>query len=131
MVPEVVEEICTRLAGGEPLESICRSEHLPAKSTVLLAVVYDRDGFRTHYLRAREAAGFSHADSIMVVAEKIATEGMEPNAGRVIIDAMKWSAERMAQRHHSPKQEIENSGTVTVRRVSYGEDAGGNPDSSH
>lgn len=32
--PEAAAEICTRLSGGEPLASICRSEGMPAVRTV-------------------------------------------------------------------------------------------------
>ncbi len=32
--PEIVKEICDRLANGEPLEQICRSEGMPASRTV-------------------------------------------------------------------------------------------------
>ena len=32
--PEILAEICERLSQGEPLEQICRDEHMPASRTV-------------------------------------------------------------------------------------------------
>lgn len=109
MTPEVVTEICERLAGGESLSSICRDESLPARSTVLLAVVDDRDGFRTHYMRAREAAGFSHADTIVDLVSSVGDGEYDPKQAKVMMDGLKWAAERMAQKHHSARQEIDHT----------------------
>ena len=52
---DIKDEICTRIAGGESLRSICADEAMPAMSTVLLWVVNDREGFSEHYHASREA----------------------------------------------------------------------------
>lgn len=105
MTRVVVTEICQRLSGGESLVSICADERMPARSTVLLAVVDDRDGFRTEYMRAREAAGFAHGDTIVEITESVRSGALDPQSAKVMIDGMKWAAERMAPKHHSPRQE--------------------------
>lgn len=120
MTPKTVETICERLAGGESLSSICRDESMPARSTVLLAVVDDRDGFRTHYMRAREAGGFSHADTVVEIVKAVGDGDYEPQQAKVMMDGLKWAAERMAQKHHSARQEIDHSsqdGTMSPTRV--------------
>ena len=112
---DLADEICLRLAGGESLRSICEDEHMPSKSTVLLWVVNDREGvehqgFSDQYMRAREAAGFSHGDRVADLAEMAAREEVDSQAARTAMDGFKWAAERMAPKKHSPKQELEHTG---------------------
>lgn len=109
MTPEVVEYICTELAEGRSLRSICREEGMPAVSTVLLAVVQDRNGFSEQYRRAREAAGFAHADNIVELANMVVASEIGPNEARAAMDGLKWAAERMAPKAHSPKQKIDHT----------------------
>ena len=118
MTPEVVEYICTELAEGRSLRSICREEGMPAVSTVLLAVVQDRDGFSEQYRRAREAAGFAHADNIVELANMVVASEIGPNEARAAMDGLKWAAERMAPKAHSARQEIDHrsgDGSMTPR----------------
>lgn len=109
MTPEVRETICHRLAAGESLRSICTEEDLPAISTVLLAVVQDRDGFSEHYMQARTAGGFSHADRVIDTVDRVATGEIDPQSARAMLDGLKWAAERMAPKHHSSRQEIDHA----------------------
>lgn len=118
--PIVVKEICTRLAGGESLRSICESEHMPAVPTVLLWVVQDRAGFSEQYIQAREAAGYAHADRIIDVVEKTSTGNLDPQQARAMMDGLKWAAERMAPKRHSAKQEIDHKssdGSMSPTRI--------------
>lgn len=112
MTPDNIDKICERLAAGESLRSICLDEKLPAISTVLLAVVDDRDGFRNSYMRAREAGGFSHADRIIDVVDKVSTGEYESHQAKAMMDGLKWAAERMAPKSHSSRQEVEQKSTV-------------------
>jgi hypothetical protein len=109
MTKKVMEFVCQQIAGGESLSKICRDESMPARSTILLAVVNDRDGFRTDYMRAREAAGFSHADTIIELVESVGRGDYEPNVAKVMIDGLKWAAERMAANYHGTKQSVDHT----------------------
>lgn len=106
---ELANTICSRLAGGESLRSICRDDAMPDISTVLLWVVDDRSGFSAQYLRAREAAGYAHADNVVNMADRAASGEMEPNAARSAMHGYIWAAERMAPKRHSPRQEVDHS----------------------
>jgi hypothetical protein len=112
---EITDEICQRIADGESLRSVCRDEHLPEKATVLLWVVNNRTiedterQFFDQYHRARTAGGFSHADEAMDLRHEVRGGEIEPNAAKVILDALKWGAERMAPKYHSQRQEIDHS----------------------
>jgi len=106
LTTETRREVCERLASGESLRGICRDEHIPAISTVLLWVVEDRDGFSEQYMIAREAAGFAHAERITDLVEKLVKGEVDHQTARVAIDGLRWAAERMAPKQHSPRQEV-------------------------
>lgn len=112
---KIADAICTRLADGDSLRAICADEEMPEKSTVLLWVVNGReiDGtdrqFSDQYHAARDAAGYSHADEALDMRNMIYSGEIEPNAAKVILDALKWGAERMSPKRHSQRQEIDHT----------------------
>lgn len=112
---QVADELCAKLADGQSLRSVCADESMPEKSTVLLWVVNGReiDGtgrqFSDQYRVAREAAGYSHADEALDMRSMVYSGEIEPSAAKVILDALKWGAERMAPKAHNPKQEIDHT----------------------
>ncbi len=108
--PELAFEICTRIAAGESLNGICQGEKMPAKSTVLGWVVDDREGFYDQYRRAREAAGYGEGDEVAEIGRFTLSGAYEPNAARVAIDALKWSAARKAPKGYGDKQQHEHTG---------------------
>lgn len=106
---DIKDEICTRIAGGESLRSICADEAMPAMSTVLLWVVNDREGFSEHYHASREAAGYAHADEALALRFELREGTIDPQSAKVILDALKWGAERMAPKKHSARQEVNHT----------------------
>lgn len=119
MTPDIIDELCYRLAGGESVRSICRSEHMPAASTVFLACVKD-DAFRSSYTQAREAAGYAHGDEVKEVVELIRDGTIDALAGRAMMDGLKWSAERMAAKAYGSRKEIDHKssdGSMTPKAL--------------
>jgi hypothetical protein len=107
---EIADEITTRLADGESLRRICADDHMPEKSTVLLWVVRDREGFSDQYRAAREAAGYSHGDEALDLRYRVLSGEVDPQSAKVVLDALKWGAERMAPKSHSPRVQQEHTG---------------------
>lgn len=111
---QITSELCTRIADGESLRSICNDSHMPEKSTVLLWVVNDREvegldlKFSDQYHASREAAGYSHADEALSLRHELREGSLDPQTAKVILDALKWGAERMAPKRHSSRQEIDH-----------------------
>lgn len=111
-------EICLRLAGGESLRSICRDPNTPANSTVLLWVVDGKHPeFSEQYKLARESAGYAHADRLIDLVDQVESGDITPSTARVIADQLKWSAERMAPKAHTTRQDM----TVTTQHLSHEE----------
>lgn len=102
---EIVEAICEWIAAGKSLRSFTSQPNTPDLSTITRWIVR-HDEFRTHYVQARESAGFAHADGIIEIAELLRSGEVDPQTGKAIVDALKWAAERMAPKHHSPRQEV-------------------------
>jgi hypothetical protein len=82
----IAAEVCLRLAGGESLRRICKDEHTPAISTIMLWVVEDRCGFSEQYAKACEARLHFHADELLDIADDGRNDWMEQisNEGEVI-----------------------------------------------
>ena len=102
----VVNEICKRIAGGESLNSICKDDHLPTMSCVLLWVVDGKHPlFFDKYRKAREAQGLFDGDRLRDIIQIMIDGGLEPSAAKVAIDALKWTAARNMPRVYGKKVE--------------------------
>ena len=67
--PELMAEICRRLAEGESLLHICRTAGMPSEGTVRLWVKQDRDGCAAQYTQARELGYELLADELLEIAD--------------------------------------------------------------
>lgn len=112
---ELAGKICVRLAEGESLRSICSDDDMPAKSTVLLWVVTPGHKFSDQYMCAREAAGYSHADTITDLADEVQkVDGLDANRARVAMIGYQWAAERMAPKAHNQKVSHDHGGSINI-----------------
>lgn len=103
---ELAADICAWLAEGKSLRSfVDENDHSPARSTICLWIVTN-ERFSDQYRRAREAAGYAHADDIVDIVDEVRSQALEPHAAKVMMDGKKWAAERMAPRAHAPRQQI-------------------------
>ena len=68
----LTERICSRLAAGESLNSICKDDGMPAKANVFKWLLSDSDTykeFRDKYAKAREIQYHQMADEILNIAD--------------------------------------------------------------
>ena len=66
---DLAAEILARLAAGEPLRSICRSESMPDEKTVRAWALDPEHPIAVRYVQAREMGLFSMADEIIEIAD--------------------------------------------------------------
>lgn len=119
------QHICERLAQGETLRAICRSENVPPESTVRRWVVDDRNGFAAQYARARDIGLDAMADELMEVADDARNDYMEredPNnhgyalngehvqRSRLRVDSRKWYLSKMAPKRYGERTQHELTG---------------------
>lgn len=76
---EVADQICERLAQGETLREICRSEGMPKAPLVLYWVDKNFDGLAERYARARDRQMEHWADELMSISDDSKNDYMERN----------------------------------------------------
>lgn len=80
----LADEICRRLAAGESLRSICRDENMPEEAAVRAWALDNREGFYTHYARAREIQYLGMADELLDIADDARNDWMaRPGNGTI------------------------------------------------
>lgn len=113
-------EICTRLAQGESLSSICKSEGMPSKSAVVMWAANPEHPISEHYARAREVGYRLLADEIIEISDtplmgvktKTGPNGTEVTEGDMIehrrlqIDSRKWMLSKMLPKIYGDKLEV-------------------------
>lgn len=119
--PEIANAICERIAGSESLKSICRDDDMPSESTVrnwLARGANASEGdeafssFLRQYAHAREAQADTDADEVGDIGRKTLAGEYDPQAARVAIDALKWSAGKRAPKKYGERvtQELTGEG---------------------
>ena len=109
----MAERICERIAEGEPLTRICKDGQIPPYRTVLSWRVANEE-FKHMYARAREDAADTLADQIRDLAGRVEKGKLEPNAGRVAIDALKWIASKLKPREYGDRSRVDMSASLEV-----------------
>lgn len=127
----LAEEICERLVNGESLAAICRSPGIPHVGTVL-RWISTREEFRELYTHAREAQADLFASEIIDIADKVRegkllTETEKDGKveskveyrdmterAKIMIDARKWSAARIAPQKYGDKLDLNHSGAIGI-----------------
>lgn len=127
---ETADIICSRIAAGESLRTICLDDEMPGQSTVF-RWLESRLDFREQYARAREAQADFYADEIIKISDDGSNDWMERrseaekgagvNTGWVLngehvqrsrlrVDARKWYASKVAPKKYGDKLISEHSG---------------------
>lgn len=129
--PELADAICTRIASGESLRSICEDEAMPAQSTVYLWLMREQ-GFSEQYARARELQAETFVDEIVEIAddghndwmlrkfgndERWVENGEAMRRSQIRIDARKWHASKLAAKKYGDKVQVAGDGGGAVRMV--------------
>ncbi len=113
----IANRICERIAEGEPLTKICRDKAMPAYRTVLNWRVKDNE-FLQMYTRARQDAGDTLADEVRELLQRVVDGTLEPNAGRVAIDALKWTASKLKPKSYGDHSRVDVKTAVVYAPVS-------------
>lgn len=121
----VADEICRRMAEGESLNEISRSDGMPAASTVRGWVMDDREGFAARYARARELQAETWADEIVEISDNGLNDWSErqtPNGktetvldhehvtrSRLRVDSRKWLLSKLRPGTYGDKLQHANA----------------------
>jgi hypothetical protein len=118
---ELAKTICTRLAEGESLRTICLDEEIPSRETVRKWLV-DSPSFLAQYARAREEQADFYAEEIVEISDDGRRDYTTTEDGREVVDhdhiararlrvdARKWYASKLAPKKYGDKVTAEHSG---------------------
>ena len=102
---ETAEALCEAIAQGHALYKLCEDrENWPAEKTVY-QWLERHPAFAQSYARARERQQDRAADEMIEIA---ATEP-DPQRARVMIDARKWRASKLAPKRYGDRIEVEQT----------------------
>lgn len=85
------EVIFDGIMAGKSLTEICEPDAMPSERTVY-RWLRAHESFRQEYARVREDQGHQQADKVVYLGQRVERGELDPAAGRVAIDAVKWSA---------------------------------------
>lgn len=90
--PEIGAEVCKRVV-MRPLRQVCMDEDMPPEGTVYEWLGRHAD-FAEDYARARSARAYRRGEDMDELAAEIKAGAIDPQTGRVLMDAIKWQAGR-------------------------------------
>lgn len=121
---ELADKVLKRIAGGETLSDICRSEGMPSRDTVQQWVIDNTNGFSGSYARAREIGFDVMAEECIRIADDqtrdviVDENGIERVNSEVVqrsklkIDTRKWLLAKLAANKYGEKQIHQHEGNV-------------------
>lgn len=118
---EVADDICSLLASGESLNSICKRKGFPSRNTVYRWLREYQD-FRDNYARATDDRADSIFEEMLDISDNVIPDNAEIAKARLKIETRKWVLSRMNPKKYSDKQSIEHTGpnggdiNVTITR---------------
>lgn len=118
---QIVEAICERIAQGEPLRKIVKSEGMPHEVTVFRWLEKDEE-FRAQYALARERQADFYADQCIEIADDGRNDTYELDDGsqhvahdhiqrsRLRVDTRKWYASKLYPKKYGDRNTTELTG---------------------
>lgn len=95
--PETAERLCMLIAQGDSVAKAAEADGMPDARTVFRWLATDDpdgnlgfEAFRQQYMRAREIRADARFERVDEIMEKVASGAIDPAAGRVMMDAIKW-----------------------------------------
>lgn len=118
--PEITDEICERIIGGESVRKICKDKGMPAESTVYLHIAND-EAFRSAIARARELQQDVLIDETVDMADAATVE--DHQVVKLRIWARQWRAAKLASKKYGDKITNEHTGKdgaeLTIQVVKF------------
>ena len=106
---EVADDICSLLASGESLNSICKKTGFPNRSTVY-RWLREHDEFRNNYARASDDRADGIFEEMLDIADSAEEETASIAKARLQIEARKWILGKMNPKKYGDKQTVEMTG---------------------
>ena len=108
-------EFLFRISEGAKAKKLSYEPDMPSWRLVSDKLNSDAD-FATRYAVAMENRGQVYADKIADIIDKVIDGEIDPNAGRVAIDGLKWTSAKLAPKKYGDihRHEVKHTGTDYV-----------------
>jgi hypothetical protein len=114
----LMDSICEELGAGASLIDITTRRRISRAS--VLSWVRDIPEAANKYTDARADQADAHADRILALADKLEKNLIDPNAARVILDAMKWSAAKLRPKVYGDRLDVAIESRAELLVLDYG-----------
>jgi len=108
--PELIDSICERLAGGEPLKRICEDDGMPSFQTVWRWENED-EVFRDLSTRARRHGTHYLADDCLNISDEDVEDTVAIARNKLRVDTRLRLIGKWNRRDYGDKQEIDHTST--------------------
>jgi hypothetical protein len=131
---EMADVICSQLADGDSMRTVCKPDHMPNKTTVFRWIrTYEE--FRNQYARAKEESADSLTDEMLDISDNANNDWMEAGGdsegyklngeniqrSKLRIDTRKWLASKLKPKKYGDKIQQEISGNINLTDLSEDE----------
>ncbi len=118
---ELADAICTRLAQGESMRSVCRDEDMPVMDT-MWRWIREKEGFSEQYARAKQECADALVEEMMDIADDGSNDWMDrmnPDSpgyqlngesiqrSRLRVDTRKWVASKLKPKKYGDKIDVD------------------------
>jgi hypothetical protein len=122
---DIADEICDLISStSHGLQKICDSDDKFPSAKTVYAWLREHEDFRNNYARARECQADLLADEIIHIADTFVvgqktvskatgleiTEGDTVDRSRLMVDARKWKASKLAPKKYGDKLDVTSDG---------------------
>jgi len=117
---EVGRKICELLADGHSLLAISKMPGMPKISTLqgwAWNADWSDESFVVNYARARALQAHREFDELKDLENEVKEGTLDPRAGQVVMDDIKWRLSKMLPGVYGERQHIEHSGSVKHETV--------------
>lgn len=101
-LPEVADDICSLIATGESLRSVCKRQGMP-NTTKVMRWLREHKGFREQYANAMESRADAVFEELFNIADEVDEDSAAVAKARLRIDTRKWALARMNPRKYGDK----------------------------
>lgn len=105
--PELEAKVLASLSVRSMVKT-CELEGMPSRETIYqwMATI---EGFSDRYARATQERADLQAERIEEIGQQVLDGDVEPNAGKVAIDALKWAASKLKPKKYGDRLDLGNA----------------------
>ena len=107
MTEEKWNEFLKRIGEGRSARDVCGNDKDMPSWRIVSKKLNEADAFALKYSLAMENRGQVMADRILDLVDRVVDGSLDPNAGRVAIDGLKWNAMKLAPKKYGDIHRME------------------------